>query len=232
MKADIIEIFSSWQGEGIHLGVRQVFVRFNGCNINCSYCDTLPASHSKNIEKNTLLENIDDLEKRFGPHHSVAITGGEPLVHVDFLKSVLPKLKKKDFKLYLETNGTLPDALSQVINFIDIISMDIKLPSSAKINNFWREHRKFLEIAKTKDVFIKIVVTKNSTLFDLKEAMGIIKDIDRNFILVLQGASQSKKIGSDISPSPAKLIDFWDAAKRELRDVRVIPQVHKILKVR
>ena len=71
-----------------------------------------------------------------------------------------------------------------------------------------------------------------STLFDLKEAMGIIKGIDRNLILVLQGASQPKKIGSDISPTPAKLIDFWDAAKRELRDVRVIPQVHKILKVR
>ena len=47
MKAPIIEIFSSFQGEGLLIGERQIFVRFAGCNLNCNYCDTNDSKSEK-----------------------------------------------------------------------------------------------------------------------------------------------------------------------------------------
>ena len=69
-------------------------------------------------------------------------------LHRDYLLKFLPELKKNNFSTYLETNGTLFGNLREVINFIDIIAMDIKLPSSTGKWDFWNEHAEFLKIAK------------------------------------------------------------------------------------
>src|SRR3989338_4667728 len=167
MKAHINEIFSSIQGEGIYVGRRQIFLRFAGCNIRCGYCDT-DFSAKDIVSVGELLKRIKYLDRKFGPHRSISFTGGEPLLHTEFLKKLLPRLKKTGFKIYLETNGTLPDALKGIIRFVDIVAMDIKLPSAAKEKPFWQAHKKFLNIAKRKEAFVKIVVTKSTGQADFK----------------------------------------------------------------
>src|SRR3989338_1905203 len=181
-KADLIEIFSSMQGEGLLVGAKQIFIRFAGCNLTCDFCDTQKDAVIFDASAKKVLEKVKYLDRAYGEHHSVSLTGGEPLLYVSFLKKILPALKRAGFKTYLETNGTLYKELSEIIKYIDFIAMDFKLPSSAAMAPLWRAHREFLKIARETSVFVKAVVTKKTQLADVIEANRIIEKIDRNII--------------------------------------------------
>lgn len=226
-KARITEIFSSIQGEGIYLGAKQIFVRFSGCNTDCAYCDEKRKLSRTNVSAEQLLDKIEKLDKIYGPHHSVSLTGGEPLIHSEFLRSLMPELKKKGFRIYLETNGTMPEALEGLLKYPDIIAMDIKLPSSTKNGAFWQEHKRFLKMSKAK-AFVKVVVTKNTDKSDLQKAVNIVKRIDPAITFVLQPASGNGFLQDGFKG----LAEFANLASRTLKDVRVIPQIHKIMGAR
>lgn len=230
-KAEITEIFSSIQGEGIFIGARQVFVRFKKCNMECVFCDTTNDAPAKEYSPIQLMREVRSLEEAKGVHHSVSLTGGEPLVYSDFLAEFLPMLKKESLKSYLETNGTLPDKLKEVIEFVDIIAMDFKLPSSTGERAYWKEHLEFLKIAKRKKVFVKAVVTPDTKKSDIEEAVSLIKAVNKNIPFIMQPATPIKNFDKDIGES--RLFEFLDIAlKNEVENSRVIPQVHKVLGVR
>jgi len=221
VKAKISEIFYSIQGEGIYVGYPQVFIRFWGCNLaNCRFCDT----QGQEFKEYTVEELIDEMlafdKRRF---HSVSITGGEPLLQVEFLEKFLP-LYKGDKRIYLETNGTLPDALERVLEYVDIIAMDIKLPSSTGLQPYWDEHRRFLLSAWDKEVFVKTVITKNTTLDDIKNAVELIISVDPTIPLVLQPATE--EIDTELVE---KIFSFQEEASISLPHVRIIPQLHKYI---
>ncbi len=93
------EVFSAIQGEAALVGERQVFVRLTGCNIRCAYCDQPEALDKRpgpcRIEQTpgrrdwevvdsplpiaSLAATVDDLWRQL-PHHSISLTGGEPLM--------------------------------------------------------------------------------------------------------------------------------------------------------
>ena len=103
-KAKIAEIFTSIQGEGPYIGVKQLFIRFCGCNLNCNYCDTSTIPNETYLEftPDELKKNLEDFNLR--TIHSISLTGGEPLIWAGFFVKFLPMLKNK---IYLETNSTL-----------------------------------------------------------------------------------------------------------------------------
>ena len=226
-KAEITEIFSSVQGEGIFVGARQIFVRFKKCNMACEFCDTPNEGIVKEYSPEALTREIKALDKTKGPHHSVSLTGGEPLIYTEFLKSFLPLIKKEGFKLYLETNGTLPNELESVIDFIDIVAMDFKLPSSTGLGAYWKEHLEFLKIAVRKKVFVKSVVTTDTKKEDVEEAARLIRGVNKKIPFILQPATPVKNF--DKRPAGNRLLEFLDIAlKNEVENSRVIPQTHKI----
>ncbi len=230
-KAEITEIFSSVQGEGIFVGARQIFVRFKRCNMECIFCDTPNDGMVKEYSPTTLINEIKTLDDAKGPHHSVSLTGGEPLVYVEFLKVFLPLLKKAGFKSYLETNGTLPNELEKIIEFTDIIVMDFKLPSSTGNRAYWKEHLEFLKIAVRKKVFIKAVVTPDTKKNDIEEAVSLIKAVNKNIPFIMQPATPIREFEKSVGEN--RLIEFLDIAlKNEVENSRVIPQMHKILGVK
>lgn len=96
----INEIFYSLQGEGHFSGTPAVFIRFSGCNLKCSFCDT---DHSSFQEMND--ENIINEVKKYPCKH-VVITGGEPTLQLT--ASLTNKLHKLGFFIQIETNGTYP----------------------------------------------------------------------------------------------------------------------------
>lgn len=216
----IEEIFESIQGEGLYLGERQVFVRLFGCNLGCSYCDTEQSSFTEYSPR----ELFDEILTLYGKsYHSISFTGGEPLLQKDFLKEVLKLTHPLLIRNYLETNGTLPEALEDIMCYLDIISMDIKLPSSTGMSeDFWNRQREFLKIASQKDVFVKMVICESTTDEDVTRAVHIMREINPSAILVLQPDSYS----------PVELAQKLDRMKALSRTEHitacVIPQVHRV----
>ena len=98
----INEIFYSLQGEGFHSGTPAVFVRFSGCNLRCSFCDTL-----HQIGEIISLQQIVDEIKKYPIVPMVVLTGGEPSLFID--EAFVAELKQKTGKrIAIETNGTRP----------------------------------------------------------------------------------------------------------------------------
>lgn len=230
-KADVVDIFSSIQGEGIFIGAKQIFIRFKQCNLDCRFCDESRDIAPKNYSPLELLSEVKFLELSKGPHHSVSLTGGEPLLYADFLEQFLKLLKKEGLKSYLETNGTLPDNLSKIIDLVDIVAMDFKLPSSTGEKSFWNEHKKFLKISGKSKVFIKAVVTQKTTAQDVKKAISIIKAARQDTPFILQPATPVKPGDKDVDKN--RLLKFLEmGSKSHLENIRIIPQIHKVLNIK
>lgn len=242
----VIEIFSSIQGEGFLAGRRQAFVRLTGCNLDCSYCDTAhgeaeicriesaPGSgFFRNVPQQIALREVAALIASWvnelpGAHHSISLTGGEPLLSAEVLVQWLPSLRKL-LPVHLETNGTMHLALEQVIDQLDFISMDMKLPStSACTEHLWELHRLFLRSASRRNVSVKLVVGDATTREEILQACTIIGDVDSAIPLFLQPVTLST---GRVGISGSHLLGLQALAASRLPDVRVVPQMHTMLGV-
>jgi len=229
IKGKVLEVFRSIQGEGKYAGLDQVFVRLFECNMHCVWCDT---PHSIGDERREYEElNPEELFKRvrgLGEDcRSATITGGEPLLQVDFLKQFIPYLRKAGMSVHLETNGTLPKELEAVLDLVDVVAMDIKLPSSTRCRSFWDEHEDFLKAASRKDVFIKTVVTSDTKKEDIEAAVDIVSKISPATLFILQPNYFEMKNGV-----VKRCLEFHNYCSKYLKDVRILPQMHKFMKLR
>lgn len=242
LRENIIEIFSSIQGEGKYVGCRQVFVRFEGCNLDCRYCDTenKPGAHrfcqaettagSRRFEtmKNPLATEqvaakVEALLNEV-PHQAVSFTGGEPLLHAPFIREVADLLHGQT-QIFLETNGTLPEQLDSILDITDIISMDIKLPSILS-HSCWDEHRRFLELAAEKDLYVKLVVSDETSRAEFEQAVQLLKETAPKALFIIQPVTPW---GGVQAAAPEKILVCQNYALSQLKDVRVIPQTHKMI---
>jgi len=222
----ISDIFFSFQGEGLYLGEPQIFLRFADCNISpkCLYCDT----SAKVNKEMTVGEILAKIERAKWPTRFIALTGGEPLLQVNFLKRLLPALKRRDFRIYLETNGTLPEALSHIIEEVDIIAMDIKLPSSGRTAALWERQSQFLDTSRKKEIMVKVVLTGDTEKNDLVKAISLVGAAPY-IPFILQPVTPNKKVKG---VRDKKLREFHSLARRRLENVSVVPQVHKVLGIK
>jgi len=213
------EIFHSFQGEGPFVGYPQIFIRFFACNIKCAYCDT-PDRNKTSVSAEEIVAELQPFLQK--PFHSISITGGEPLLQVEGLKSLLPHIAK--YPLYLETNGTLPKHLIEVADYFTYFAVDYK-------PGFDKEFLEFIEIlAGRPNVFIKFVLTKNFPVQDTQKIAKSIAAIDASLPFVIQPVTPFAAVKEKATET-----DIWrtyNTVKRFLPDVRVIPQTHKMIGVR
>jgi len=222
---NLIEIFESLQGEGFFVGVKQLFIRFSGCNLDCIYCDTLKTSaRCYDYVNNREVDNpvgIDYVQKIIDSArvHSVCFTGGEPLLQAEYISSL-----RKSKPFYLETNMTLPEK-ARKLRFVDYVAGDLKVRESG-VKNYEEllentvKCFRVLKNTRRRKTFCKIVLPDE---FDMEEVLNSALQVnDYVFGFVLQPV-----FGSSVE----KILILQDKMI-EFADTRVIPQVHKYLGVR
>ena len=246
--APIREVFCSVQGEGPYVGTRQAFVRFSGCNLNCNYCDTdfsNPGTcNYEQVEGSGIFEKIknpvsisqlESMLKPFKKLHSVSLTGGEPLLHADFIEKL-----NLDSPLYLESNMTLPEQARKLTEKVAYVSGDFKLPelirgmgSEARETHMENtvECFRLLRKNQSRDCFCKVVVDSNTELETVTPAVEAIAPYVSCVIL-----QPETPIGRDVTnfqssqSIQASVQNIMELQKSllEIIDTRVIPQTHRM----
>ena len=252
-RANLVEVFSSVQGEGPYVGTSTVFVRYGVCDLRCRWCDsphTWRAAASCRFEtkrgsaqfrelpnpvsQHDVLEALDALQ--WWSHRFVSLTGGEPLLQPDAVASLARALRGRGPRLYLETHGIATAALDAVVDSVDVVSMDWKLasdvrrasdPARGASADCHAEHRAFLSRAwRSAEVFVKVVVTPESRDDELDRMAEAMAEIDPKVPLIVQPVTP--RGGVKERPSAARLLEIAARLERRLADVRVIPQTHPL----
>ena len=213
----INSIFLSLEGEGINIGVPEIFVRFQGCGMKCKNCDT-PEAKNPNRGRNMSVDKIIEKIKRLN-YKRVVLTGGTPLEqNIIDLKKLIRKLKIKNYFITLEATGCdkITPSISDIFNKVDFISFDVKSPSTG-VNIFergcmrwgWKSQYKII-VSDEKDYkFAKQVISKytNSRYkFIITPCWNVNRNINIKFI---------QKI--------------WKNILRDKLNCRVILQQHKVV---
>lgn len=235
------EIFSSLQGEGPYAGLPMTFVRLQGCHVGCIWCDTKnswtakiskvrietpPGSRKFRYEENPVpIEILNQWLENFYDKY-LSITGGEPLEQAHCLAEWLPTIKNR--KIILETAGIRADGLKRVVPYIDIISMDWKLPSSAHTKSLWKQHRDFLAVAcqLQKEIYVKIVVTAQTSTLEIEKTSQLIGEINPNITVICQPVTPMGDLGL-ATPAPL-LFKMKEILEKRLPNTYILPQLHKL----
>lgn len=224
MKASIssIETFGTVDGPGI-----RTVVFFNKCHLRCIYCHN-PEMWCKGEDNMTVQELVDKILKNkdyFGETGGVTFSGGEPLLHCDFIIEVSKILKSHNIHIALDTAGVGIGNYENILKYIDLIILDIK---HTTIEGFKRitgmstkEHEKFIETANKlkkkfwiRQVIVPGIMDNDDYLLSLKEYIKKIKNIERIEFLPYHKLGQEKYIKLGI-PYPCENINEMDKKECE-----------------
>jgi organic radical activating enzyme len=241
---NVSELFVSFQGEGPHAGRRHLFVRFAGCPLRCRYCDTpeslVPVETcrvlgpdgehrlSNPLDAATLTHEVRRLAASAPPLHAMAITGGEPLAQVDFLETWLEP-RPLAVPVLLETAGILPARLARLVPHVAIVSLDMKCPSNTGERARWDEHAACLAAAvgAGRDVYVKMPVDAATAVDEVEHGARLVAAAGTDVPLFLTPLTEPATARLTIGPH--ELERLHAVASRHVADVRVLPQLHKVL---
>ena len=217
----ISEIFDSIDGEGIRAGKLCTFIRVFGCNLRCSYCDSMYAVDAKcsdipprEMSVNEILSYVNRNYKR------VTLTGGEPLLFPESVRLV-NRLCEMGYEVNIETNGSC-----DIVAFRDMIeykenlffTIDFKLPSSREMYSMRLSNFDSLQ----KNDVLKLVIGSEE---DLSVAIGLARDTAAKY------GDNAPHIFVGVVYGDYELADVIDEIIKDpsLKDVRFQIQKHKII---
>jgi 7-carboxy-7-deazaguanine synthase len=208
----VVEQFTSINGEGTRAGELAVFVRFQGCNLRCSYCDTMWANEADCPFVEQSPEEINAAVRSTGVTN-VTLTGGEPLLQKEMSRLLELLLADGKLRVEIETNGAVllaPFCGENRPSF----TMDYKLPSSGCEQGMKLENFDLL----TQEDTIKFV---SGSLADLDRARELIQryDLTRRCHVYL-----SPVFGSI---EPVDMVNYM--IEHSMNDVRLQIQMHKVI---
>jgi organic radical activating enzyme len=234
LKVRLFEIFTSVEGEGILFGTKTLFVRLAGCPFTCFYCDTkesLPLDSGTEYTIEEASQLIDTNLKN--QTYKVNFTGGDPLIQHQAVALLAKHIQDKKIPTYLESSCFDIDRFNHVLPFIDIVKIEFKTKDSDFVDS---EHYEKLightmkclksSIQAKKITYVKIVVSSKTQLNEFTELINQIfkivsrDDIDGFIIQPTYGISE---------PSLELLLNLYDIVYPHYVDVKVVPQLHKLI---
>jgi 7-carboxy-7-deazaguanine synthase len=129
---NISEIFYSVQGEGLYAGEPTIFVRFQGCTLGCTWCDTKYTWDHDKLQYWTcdeVIAKVEKLHKKCNKKPMICITGGEPLEQLEQFCYLAMRFHDLAYIVEVETSGLIPIPFKQD-QFVDSWVVDLKTPSS------------------------------------------------------------------------------------------------------
>tara|TARA_B100000586_G_scaffold23862_1_gene15746 strand:- start:279 stop:992 length:714 start_codon:yes stop_codon:yes gene_type:complete len=234
LKTRIFEIFTSIEGEGILYGTKTLFVRLAGCPYTCFYCDTLDALPLDSGKEYSITEACDLIDNNLQDNtYKVNFTGGEPLIQYEAVNELARHVKSHGLPTYLESACFDSKKFLYVLPSIDFVKIEFKTIDSEFIDE--KHHsvliKNTLECLKAaidakKTTYIKIVVSSKTELSPFKELLDqIFKVVSKENIsgFIIQPTTGHSE------PSLEQLLVFYDNIYPYYKEVRIVPQLHKII---
>ena len=237
MKVRLFEIFTSVEGEGILYGTKTLFVRLAGCPFTCFYCDTLDAlpldsGKEYSIQEACGLINKELQDKTF----KVNFTGGDPLIQHDAVAEMAKYVQSLKIPTYLESACFDSNKFKHVLPFIDFVKIELKTADSDFVDS--KHYPNLIEnaldclrhsITSKKTTYIKIVVSSKTKEEPFKKLLSAIfkvaskEDLAGFIIQPTYGISE---------PSLENLLNLYDIVHPYYKNVRIVPQLQKLMGAR
>ena len=234
MNARIFEVFTSIEGEGILYGTKTFFVRLAGCPYSCFSCDTLDALPLDSGKEYSITEACNLIDSNLQDNtFKVNFTGGEPLIQHEAVSELAKHVKARGLPTYLESACFDSTKFLHVLPSIDFVKIEFKTIDSEFIDekHYPELLRNTLEclqaaVEAKKTTYIKIVVSSKTEIGSFKDLLDkIFEIISKENIsgFIIQPTTSISE------PTLEQLLEFYDAVYPHYNEVRVVPQLHKII---
>lgn len=209
----VVEIFSSINGEGPRSGQLALFIRMQGCNLDCSYCDTKWANDANANFHWTSTEEILDIVHRMNIKN-ITLTGGEPLLQENITELLEALADQPGIRVEIETNGSILLKPFAELENAPAFNMDYKLPGSGMEDQNRVENFEYL-------------TAKDTVKFVVKDYLDLCTARD-----VIRTHQLTEKCHVYLSPvyGEIELEDIVNFMKsNQLNDVTMQLQIHKVI---
>ena len=209
----VVEKFVSINGEGRRAGELAVFIRMKGCNLRCTYCDTLWANEadceSTEMTVDEIVSYIEESKVK-----NVTLTGGEPLLREGMAELITAILSDPQRRVEIETNGSVDLSPYCELERRPSFTMDYKMPDSGMEHAMCLSNMEKLSSEDT----VKFVVSSRS---DMERALEIIEKYDLRERTAVYFSPVFGRI------EPVEMVDFL--MEKKLNDVKIQIQLHKVI---
>ncbi len=207
-------------------GKMSLVIFTGGCILRCPYCHNPELVDSgKSVE---LSEILNKIESSMDFIDSVVITGGEALIQYEEVKEILKYCKNHELETKLDTNGCFPDKLSELIDMLDYVALDVKAPfdryEEVIGSDIGDKVKESMEICTSKGVYLECRTTYVPFLMGPQDVIEIAKSITADLYTIQQFRDKTvldKKLQGTPVPSRDELKEIGSSVKPFLKKVRI-----------